>query len=95
MPDILRESVAIICLVVEIVAIAYFTIFFREQGESHTYELELFWSYKKWILEGSVAFKYYKGSGTVKFSQILASSSEGVNAITLLFEKSLTFFVMI
>ena len=53
---ILREPVAIICLVVEIVAIAYFTIFFREQGESHTYELELFWSYKKWILEGSVAF---------------------------------------
>lgn len=99
---ILREPVAIICLVVEIVAIAYFTIFFREQGESHTYELELFWSYKKWILEGSVAFgleilnnKYYKGSGTVKFFQILASSSEGVNAITLLFEKSLTFFVMI
>lgn len=53
---VLREPVAIICLVVEIVAIAYFTIFFREQGESHTYELELFWSYKKWILEGSVAF---------------------------------------
>ncbi len=53
---ILREPVAIICLVVEIVAIAYFTIFFREQGESHTYELELFWSYKKWIIEGSVAF---------------------------------------
>lgn len=53
---ILREPVAIICLVVEIVAIAYFTIFFREQGESHIYELELFWSYKKWILEGSVAF---------------------------------------
>lgn len=53
---ILREPVAIICLVVEIVAIAYFTIFFREQGESHTYELELFWSYKKWILGGSVAF---------------------------------------
>lgn len=53
---ILREPVAIICLVVEIVAIAYFTIFFREQGESHTYELELFWSYKKWILERSVAF---------------------------------------
>ena len=53
---ILREPVAIICLVVEIVAIAYFTIFFREQGESHTYELELFWSYKKWMIEGSVAF---------------------------------------
>lgn len=53
---ILREPVAIICLVVEIVSIAYFTIFFREQGESHTYELELFWSYKKWIIEGSVAF---------------------------------------
>ena len=28
----------------------------REQGESHTYELELFWSYKKWILEGMCAF---------------------------------------
>lgn len=53
---ILREPAAIICLIVELVAIAYFTIFFREQGESHTYELELFWSYKKWILEGSVAY---------------------------------------
>lgn len=53
---VLREPVAILCMMVEIIAIAYFTIFFREQGESHTYELELFWSYKKWILGGSVAF---------------------------------------
>ena len=53
---VLREPVAIICLIVEIIAIAWFTIFFREQGDSHTYELELFWSYRKWILEGSVTF---------------------------------------
>lgn len=67
---ILREPVAIICLVVEIVAIAYFTIFFREQGESHTYELELFWSYKKWILEGSVAFGLEILNNIVLFSRL-------------------------
>lgn len=50
----LREPAAIFCLIVEIAAIAWFTILFREAGTSHSYELELFWSYKKWILEGNV-----------------------------------------
>ena len=44
---ILRQPVSVVCLIVEILAIAYFTLLFREQGESHTYELELLWSYKK------------------------------------------------
>ena len=35
-------------------AIAYFTILFRETGTSHTYELELFWSYKQWIFGGNI-----------------------------------------
>lgn len=39
---------------------------------------------------------HHLGSVIGVFSpQILASSSDGVNAITLLFEKSLTFLVMI
>ena len=39
---------------------------------------------------------HHHGSVIGIFSpQILASSSDGVNAITLLFEKSLTFLVMI
>ena len=55
---ILRQPAAVVCLIVEILAIAYFTVLFREQGESHTYELELFWSYKKWILESNVAYGF-------------------------------------
>lgn len=55
---ILRQPAAIVCLIVEIFAIAYFTVLFREQGESHTYELELFWSYKKWILESNIAYGF-------------------------------------
>ena len=68
---VLREPVAIICLIVEIIAIAWFTIFFREQGDSHTYELELFWSYRKWILEGSVTFglEILNNIGDVRFGR--------------------------
>ena len=51
---VLREPVAIICLIVEIIAIAWFTIFFREQGDSHTYEPVSYTHldvYKRQILE--------------------------------------------
>lgn len=50
----LRRTAAIACMVIELVAIAYFTILFRETGTSHTYELELFWSYKQWIFGGNI-----------------------------------------
>ena len=50
----MRRPAALVCLGIEIGAIVYFTILFREAGASHTYELELFWSYKRWIFGGSV-----------------------------------------
>ena len=52
----LREPTALLGFGIEIVTIVYFTLMFRDSSSAHSYELELFWSYKKWIIEGSVAF---------------------------------------
>lgn len=50
---VLRKVLAAVCLFVELVGIAYFTLGFREIGISHRYELEFFWSYKEWIFGGN------------------------------------------
>lgn len=50
----LRRPAAVICLLIELAAIGYFTVLFREAGTSYSYEFELFWSYKKWIFEKNV-----------------------------------------
>ena len=49
-----RRLAAVVCLGIEIAAIMNFTILFREVGTSSSFELEMFWSYKRWLLEGSV-----------------------------------------
>lgn len=51
----LRQPAALISLAVELVAIASFTLLFREAGSYHTYELELFWSYRLWIFGKNIA----------------------------------------
>lgn len=53
LPPILRKVLAAVCLIVEFLGIAYFTLGFREIGISHRYELEFFWSYKEWIFGGN------------------------------------------
>ncbi len=50
----MRRLAALACLGIEIMAIANFTILFREAGTAHQYEFELFWSYRRWIFGGSV-----------------------------------------
>ncbi|HJB94735.1 MAG TPA: VanZ family protein [Candidatus Mediterraneibacter intestinigallinarum] len=51
----LRQPAALISLAVELAAIASFTLLFREAGAYHTYELELFWSYRLWIFGKNIA----------------------------------------
>ncbi|MBM6949493.1 VanZ family protein [Mordavella massiliensis] len=51
----LRQPAALISLAVELLAIASFTLLFREAGTQRRYELELFWSYRTWIFGKSVA----------------------------------------
>lgn len=51
----LRQPAALISLAVGLVAIASFTLLFREAGSYHTYELELFWSYRLWIFGKNIA----------------------------------------
>lgn len=42
----LREPTALLGFGIEIVTIVYFTLMFRDSSSAHSYELELFWSYK-------------------------------------------------
>lgn len=51
----LREPTALLGFGIEIVTIVYFTLMFRDSSSAHSYELELFWSYKEWIIHHNAA----------------------------------------